>query len=234
MAQRKKADEIVRPATVERAGATPKAAETKKAGTPKQYRVRPGHTITVGETDDDGNPKYVEYGENMTVSLTEDEAKKMPWALQPAERRTHAGQTSRLQQQIEELQAKLDASEKARKELAKSKGVDPNREDALESLRRRGDAHHLRGEPTPHVAASDTIARHNAALDDDFMSARNAGLESDDDATGIPGIARATTSSIGEGMGSAGDPLGPASRASVPSQDVNSESGVPPAGGGEE
>jgi hypothetical protein len=98
----------------------PKNGDQKQAGA-KKFRVKPGQSVTLAEGSDGATRTYAE-GEE--VSISEEDAARIPWAVETGERR-RGGQTSRLKKRIEELEAQLRQKEQEAK--AGTKKGDPGR-----------------------------------------------------------------------------------------------------------
>ncbi len=128
----------------------------QRASEPRtKYRVKPGHSVTVATDEDDqfGLRRQQTYTEGQEVELTKDEFASAAHAVEKGERRS--GQTNRLKRQIERLEAQI----KEQNELLKRAGKkDPEIENALKSIRQRGDNYMARGEPDPIRASSDALA----------------------------------------------------------------------------
>jgi hypothetical protein len=179
------------------------------AGGLKSYRVRAGHTVTVGE-ERDGGTVMMEYGPGETVKMTEKDAKARPWAVEPAGKRSHAGQTSRLEREIATLRARLRETE-ARAVSAERRAAgrgsseeDGNREDALRSIRERGDNHAARNEPDPHNSARETRDQFDRDLDDAFVASGGASDDELAEETGMRGMGREREETSTSGSGTQG------------------------------
>jgi hypothetical protein len=149
----------------------------------KQYRIKANHTLTVGSTDDDGNPSTEILTGGELVSLTDKQAKQCAHAIEEGERRRAGrdGQTSRLKRKIAELEAQIEEHKAAAK--ARAKG-DPNRDSAIESLKARGDNFIGRGEPDIGRVPPSVVDAFEQGQDD----AEFADLESDTDVSGMKGL----------------------------------------------
>lgn len=198
-----------------RSGTTPVLEEDENApsarrseGKSAKYRVKPGQSITLGETDDNGEPVQRVYRAGAEVSLTEEQAKAMPWAVEKGDRRSRSGQTSRLSKRVKELEAEIERLQADSKTRSKE---DPHREAAISSLKARGDNFIGRGEPQIGSVPPEAADLHDRALAEAEFG-RNT-LKSDDEESGMHGIARARASD--EELRLAGPQVGPASTPST-------------------
>lgn len=188
-----------------------KAAAVDDAEKKTKYRVKAGQTVTVGE-DRDGDTVMVSYGAGEEVELSDAQAKSMPWAVETGERRTRAGQPSRMKQQIEQLKAENERLKKEAK--ANAKKDDPGREQARQSLLARGDNHIGRGEPQVGSVPAEVADAHDRALLNAELGLDNDDRETDDElAGGMHGMARETagggkTTGTGTGTGPTGQASG--------------------------
>jgi hypothetical protein len=144
--------------------------ETKKA-----YRVAVGHTVKHGTRGDDGERSSKTFKAGEELELTEAEAKRLGPAVESGDRRKgRDGQTTRLQRRIDEQQAEID---RLRGLLdAPKQEDDPGREDAIQSLRDRGDNFEARGEPDPQRVAAHAIDAIETARDLDAVSKEEVGM----------------------------------------------------------
>jgi cell division protein FtsB len=152
------------------------------------YRVKAGQSVTIGETDDAGEPTQRTYRAGEQVQLTEKQAREMPWAVDTAERRKRSGQTSRLQKKVEQLEEQIERLKKGPPKIKD----DPLRENAIESLRQRGDNFSARGEPQYGSVPADAIDAYERGQIREEYGIEDA--ESDDEAAGMHGIGRARAS----------------------------------------
>lgn len=161
--------------------------------TKKKYRVKPGNTITVNEPDADGKAKLrvIEAGEE--VSLTEEQAAGAPHALEVAERRRsrNDGQLTRAEKEIARLKAEIETL----KQGPKDPREDPEYDNAVASLRKRGDNFMARGEPEIGKVPPSVIDDHDRAIARAESGKSLEDLPSDDElAGGMKGLARGTVS----------------------------------------
>lgn len=143
-------------------GAKPKSS-TKMVS----VRVKPGQTVIVGETNDDGEAVERVYRAGQTCSLSEDEVKARPWAFESGERRARSGQTTRLQKKVAELEAEIKRLKDAGKDAGKP---DPNRDAAIESIMARGDNYGGRGEPSLGSVPPDVVEQFESGRDAAFVA----------------------------------------------------------------
>lgn len=153
------------PKTTPQQSRRPQAAAPQDPAKLSEFRVKPNHTITTSEVDDQGDRHSVVYKAGETVKLSAKEAEEYTWALESSERRK-TGQTSRLkrqvlalQQQVDDMQARMRASS------------DPELQAAAESMQNRGDNYIAKGEPTPGgvpAAVVDAYENRLAAADFDI------------------------------------------------------------------
>jgi hypothetical protein len=159
--------------------------KSREEGGLTTYRVRPGHSITIGEGVDEetGRQILTVIGPGQTVSLTKEEYAGAAHALDVGERRRE-GQLNRREKEIERLQAELDAQKELNKEM--SKKIPKKDLDALmESFRNRGDNYIARGEAHPHG-----VPRAQLTADESPVLPSNIG-DMEDMTGGMKGLERA-------------------------------------------
>jgi hypothetical protein len=165
----------------------------------QKYRVRPGQTVQHADTEDGEN--VVIYGEGEEVDLTEAEAQAMPWAVElPDEKKSprRSGQVSRLKRELQAKQQEMDRL-KEENERLKNPDKDPNRKKAVESLLARGDNFIGRGEPDPDRVPREVVDAHDRRVLAEELGesgSRQAG-QTDDELSGMKGMARETAGSSG-------------------------------------
>ena len=192
--------------------------ETKDSGTRRssekrsKYVVKPGHTVTAGATDADGNPTQKTYAAGEALELTDDQAAAMPWAVeeQKGGGRERSGQTVRLQRKLRELEEE-NKRLKAEAEAVKKDKDSKEHKQAIQSLIDRADNFKGRGEPEVGKVPPDALdAFDNRGADDD---------EPLSDEVGMTGLERAKSG--GESAGT---------RASSPAGAVDSQPSTPKSG----
>ena len=141
------------------------AAEPRKASKMGRYVVKPGQSVTTGGTDDNGDATTITYEAGETVELSEEDADRMPWAVEKSGRKRD-GQSSRLAAKVKALEAevaRLKGDAAARKKDKGSKG----QQAAAASLVARGDNFIGRGEPEIGKVPRELEDSLNSVIDDD-------------------------------------------------------------------